>query len=245
MTTITLLDVGRLVVPPGVLRAGEDLERPVRLPIPAYLLETATDRVLIDTGLHPAAVADAGAHYGDPGALGPFGIEQEQSVADLVDLDSLTLVVLTHLHFDHAGGLALLPPSVPVVLQRREWLAGVDPVGIARNAFRPRDYAPIADRVTLIDGDHDLFDDGAIELLSTPGHTAGHQSVRVDGHLVIGGDVAPFATALDDHRFPIFGDDLDTQAASAVQLRELRDAGSVVLPGHDPEVLRAGVVGGG
>ena len=47
--------------------------------------------------------------------LAPFALEQERSIADQVDLGSLTRLVLTHLHFDHAGGLALVPDSVPIV----------------------------------------------------------------------------------------------------------------------------------
>jgi len=52
--------------------------------------------------------------------------------------------------------------------------------------------------------------------------------------------VTHYAAGLDDHRFPVFGDDAEAQAASADRLRALRDAGATVLPGHDPDVLRAG-----
>ena len=54
---------------------------------------------------------------------------------------------------------------------------------------------------------------------------------------MIGGDVSHFATGFDDHRFPIFGDDFEAQAASAERLRVLRDDGITVLPGHDPALL--------
>jgi len=64
----------------------------------------------------------------------------------------------------------------------------------------------------------------------------------VAGSLIIGGDVALFASALDDHRMPAFGDDVKVQVESAERLRALRDAGAVVLPGHDPEVLVPGPV---
>lgn len=50
-----------------------------------------------------------------------FELELEESVVEQVDPNTITKVVLTHLHFDHAGGLALLPASVPVFVQRREW----------------------------------------------------------------------------------------------------------------------------
>jgi N-acyl homoserine lactone hydrolase len=239
---VTQLDGGHFTSAAGIWRRGEDMERQVRFPVPAYLIEVGEERILVDTGLHPDAAADAARHYEGSESLGAFKLEQERSVAEQVDLDSLTKVVLTHLHFDHAGGSALLPSSLPVFVQRREWEAGGDPEAIARNFFLPRDYEGLADQVVLVDGDHDLLGDGRIELLLTPGHTPGHQSVRVGEGLIIGGDVTHFAAGLDDHRLPIFGDDLDAQLASAERLRALRDAGATVRPGHDPEVIAPGPV---
>jgi glyoxylase-like metal-dependent hydrolase (beta-lactamase superfamily II) len=61
--------------------------------------------------------------------------------------------------------------------------------------------------------------------------------VRVGEELVIGGDVVHYASGLDDHRFPLFADDHEAQEASAERLRELRDQGLEVTPGHDPELL--------
>jgi N-acyl homoserine lactone hydrolase len=237
---VELLEVGWIASPAGVWRRGDDLDRQIRFPVPAYVVETASERILVDTGLHPAAVADPARRYGRADALGPVALELERSVAEQVDLTTITRVVLTHLHYDHAGGLALLPASVPIVVQRREWLAGHDAGAIARNFLQPVDYAAVADRVVLVDGDHDLLGDGSIRLLSTPGHTPGHQSVRVGERLVIGGDVTHFASGLDDHRFPLFADDVAAQAASAERLRALRDAGAIVQPGHDPAVLAPG-----
>ena len=112
---------------------------------------------------------------------------------------------------------------------------------IASNHLLPRDYADGRREVILVDGDADLLGDGSVELLSTPGHTRGHQSVRV-GDLVIGADVTHFASGLDDHRFPLFADDHDAQRRSAERLRALRDDGATVIPGHDPELLVPGVV---
>jgi N-acyl homoserine lactone hydrolase len=197
---------------------------------------------LVDTGLHPAAAADATAHYEGAENMRNFRLDQEMGLAQQVDLGALTGVVMTHLHFDHAGGLDLLPGSVPVYMQRREWEAARDPEAIAKNFFLPRDYEGIADQVVVVDGDHDLFGDGSVELLSTPGHTPGHQSVKVGDRLVIGGDVTHFAAGLDDHRFPLFGDDLDAQRASAERLRDLREVGATIRPGHDPDLLKPGPI---
>jgi N-acyl homoserine lactone hydrolase len=237
---VQMFNVGWMTTSAGIWREDDEKpERLARLPVPAYLLETERARILIDTGLHPGAVADSGAHY-EPGALAHFVFEQEESIADQVDLSTVTMVIVTHLHFDHVGGLSLLPSGVPIVIQRAEWEAGRDRAAVARNFFLPKDYAAVDEgRLTLVDGDHDLFGDGSVELLSTPGHTPGHQSVRV-GELVIGADVVYYASGLDDHRFPVFGDDHKQQACSAERLRRLREQGMTVQPGHDPEVLRPG-----
>jgi N-acyl homoserine lactone hydrolase len=239
---VEMLDAGSFTSAAGIWRRDDDIDRQVRFPVPAYVIETAEERILVDTGLHPGAVADPAGHYDTPDALGFVQLEQERGIAEQIDLTTLTRVVMTHLHFDHAGGLALLPPSVPVVIQRREWEAAQDRAAVKKNFFLPADYAGIGDRVVLVDGDHDLLGDGSVQLLSTPGHTPGHQSVRVGERLVIGGDVSHYASGLDDLRFPIFADDFDAQAASAHRLRELRDAGATVRPGHDPDVLAPGPV---
>jgi N-acyl homoserine lactone hydrolase len=239
---VTMLDGGAFTSAAGIWRSGEDMERRVRFPVPAYLVEVGEERILVDTGLLPDAAADAARHYEGAESIGFFELEQEAAIDRQVDLGSLTMVVLTHLHFDHAGGSALLPPSLPVFVQRREWEAGGDAGAIARNFFLPRDYEGLADQVVLVDGDHDLLGDGSVELFSTPGHTPGHQSVRVGDDLIIGGDVTHFAAGLDDGRLPIFGDDLDAQHASADRLKDLREAGFTVRPGHDPEVLVPGPV---
>lgn len=239
---VKMLDGGAFTSAAGIWRRGEDMGRMVRFPVPVYLVEVGEERILVDTGLHPEAAADAAAHYEGAESLGAFRLEQEVPLAEQVDFSSLTRVVLTHLHFDHAGGLALLPDSLPIHVQRRDWEAGQDPEAVARNFFLARDYEGVADRVVLVDGDHDLLGDGSVELLFTPGHTPGHQSVRVGERLVIGGDVTHFAAGLDDHRLPVFGDDLEVQLASAERLKGLREAGAVVRPGHDPEVLIPGPV---
>lgn len=235
---VELFNVGWLTTAASLIRAGS-ADEPIRFPVPAYLVETATERILIDTGLHPAAVADPGGFYENPEGFLLFQPEQELSIADQVDLTTLTKVVLTHLHFDHAGALALVPDDVPVVIQRAEWAAGHDAAAIQRNFYLPRAYSETERAVELVNGDHDLLGDGSIRLLPTPGHTPGHQSVQI-GDLVIGADVTHFASGLDDQRFPIFGDDLAAQARSADRLKALRDAGHAVLPGHDPDVLRPG-----
>src|SRR5271166_6951100 len=113
---IQMLNVGWFTAPAGIFRAGDDMDRTIRFPIPAYLVETETERILIDTGLNPAAIADPASYYERPDIFASSVLEQEQSVAEQLDVRTLTKVVLTHLHWDHVGGLAQIPRAVPVVV---------------------------------------------------------------------------------------------------------------------------------
>jgi glyoxylase-like metal-dependent hydrolase (beta-lactamase superfamily II) len=237
---VEMLNVGWMTASRAIWRKGDDPEQRVRVPVPAYLIETESERILVDTGLHPGACADASAHYEGSATIGFFALEQDQPVDEQVDPATITKVVLTHLHFDHAGGLSLLPANVPTFVQRLEWEAGDDAGAIERNFYNPRDYLDQERQPVLVDGDHDLLGDGSVELLLTPGHTPGHQSVRVGEELVIGADVAHYASVLDDLRLPAFADDHAAQGRSAERLRTIRDAGAHVTPGHDPDVLRPG-----
>jgi N-acyl homoserine lactone hydrolase len=236
------LNVGWMTASAALWRAGDDPGTQVRLPVPAYLVETENERILIDTGLNPAICGDAAEFYGSPETMSLFSFELDQPIDEQVDPATITKIVATHLHWDHVGGLALLPSRIPLVVQRREWEAGGDRDAVKRNSFFPRDYLDEEREVVLVDGDHDLLGDGSVELLLTPGHTPGHQSVRLGGELILGADVAYFDSGLDDQRFPPYGDDRAEQRRSAERLRALREGGARVVPGHDPEVLRPGPV---
>jgi N-acyl homoserine lactone hydrolase len=239
---VEMLNVGWMTASWALWRQDDDPGKRTPVPVPAYLVETDTERILIDTGLHPEACADASTYYDRPETMSLFSLELPQPVHEQVDTATITKIVLTHLHYDHAGGLQLLPSDIPIVVQRREWEAGNDRGAIDRNFFNPRDYIDDEREMILVDGDHDLLGDGSIELLLTPGHTPGHQSVRIGADLVLGVDVAHFASGLDDHRFPPFAADHAEQGRSAERLKALRDAGNTVLPGHDPEILSPGPI---
>ncbi|MGH2973659.1 MAG: MBL fold metallo-hydrolase, partial [Solirubrobacterales bacterium] len=157
---VEMLNAGWMSAPAALWRQGDDPGQRIRFPVPAYLVETDSERILIDTGLHPGACADAAAHYGRPEVMGLFSFELDQPLHEQLDTATITRIVLTHLHWDHADGLSLLPSSIPIVVQRREWEAGKDAGAIERNFFFPCDYGDDEREVILVDGDHDLLGDG-------------------------------------------------------------------------------------
>jgi N-acyl homoserine lactone hydrolase len=86
-------------------------------------------------------------------------------------------VVQSHLHFDHAGGLAFFPHAT-VYVQRAELEFALSPPVYQRAIYVDADFECVT-RWSQLDGQHDLFGDGRILLVPTPGHTAGHQSLLV------------------------------------------------------------------
>jgi len=61
--SVTQLNVGWFTAAAGLWRRGEPMDTMTRFPIPAYLIETDDERILVDAGLHPHAVSDAASHY--------------------------------------------------------------------------------------------------------------------------------------------------------------------------------------
>jgi glyoxylase-like metal-dependent hydrolase (beta-lactamase superfamily II) len=211
-------------------------------PVLVYVIEHPAGLVVVDTGLHPELASSADrirklaaqfqVHLPPDGSgtvgpvLGAAGFDPAQ----------VAQVVLTHLHFDHAGGLLELP-NARVVVQAREWSELGDGRLVAIGAYNPDDVDLGHDRLE-IEGDNDLFGDGTVTCLLTEGHTAGHQSVRVrteSGTYVICGDCCYLRRSLTDEHLPSFSNDRERQLASLRRLGREQAAGATLLFGHDPD----------
>jgi glyoxylase-like metal-dependent hydrolase (beta-lactamase superfamily II) len=158
----------------------------IRLAARPLLVVTGAERILIDTGI--------GDRW-DETARDRYRIEQPPTVesslarAGFRPID-ITRVILTHLHFDHAGATTRLDnggrpvprfPNARHYVQAKEWEAALAPDRRSRASYRADDFLPVRDAglLELIDGDFqlELGPATALELLRTGGHTPGHQIV--------------------------------------------------------------------
>lgn len=127
----------------------------------------------------------------------------------------VTYVAISHTHGDHVGNLTLFPASTLVFQQAEyDWAYGGKPTPF-----------PAEQKVMKLQGDHDVFGDGAVTIVSTPGHTPGHQSLMVRlpkaGAILLTGDAVHFRDNWDNARVPGMNVDKEQTLASMRKLRDL------------------------
>jgi N-acyl homoserine lactone hydrolase len=246
----------------GVMRdVAESLARRsnwIWLPVPMFLVEhPGAGPILVDTGFHPSVVQDVRPNLG-PGArlLYRVRMDREQTAAAQLAARGLSpadvkTIVMTHLHIDHASGISELPDATYVV-DRREW-ASAGARGGALKGYVPAhfdhpfdwraiDYdAPATGPHEDFSRSFDLFGDGSVRLLSTPGHTRGHQSLllRLSGgrQVLLVGDAAYTRRTLEGGPLPLLIEDAGAFRRSLGELRAFlaRNPDVLAIPGHDAE----------
>jgi glyoxylase-like metal-dependent hydrolase (beta-lactamase superfamily II) len=238
LPTLTALDCGWLITQQRTLSSGGSTD-PLRLPIPAWLVRHRRGDVVFDAGLHPG-LADGPEGLGrrakiftpdvaHGGTVGPRLAEHD------VDPAGPLTVVVSHCHFDHVGGLCELP-NARLIVHADEWAAAQ----AEADAGFDRELYDLGHDVLTVDGAHDLFGDGTVVTVPTPGHTCGHQSLRVvtqDGPTILTADACYFSHTLDDGILPPFAFDEAQQRRSLAMLRRERDAGTRIVPGHDADAF--------
>jgi glyoxylase-like metal-dependent hydrolase (beta-lactamase superfamily II) len=242
LTTLRMLGVGS----PGVT-----------IPIPAFVIHhPSAGPFLVDTGLH-ASVASSptenlGRFFGSGRASPRIEAGQDlpaQLRARGVDSKSVKLVVMTHMHFDHTSGMSQFPGATFVITDA-EWEAATGEARPTLHGYRQAhfdyafDYRTISYDAQSVSSyanfgrTFDLFGDGSVRLASTPGHSAGHQSVICrlrDRDLVIAGDAIYTIGQLSDAAEPPRPEDRHNWQRSMRELRQFARTypQAVIIPGHD------------
>src|ERR1700730_19019458 len=228
------------------------------VPCPAFLIRhPSAGAILVDTGLHPSIASDPKANFGRLAVrVAPPELENDEDVpAQLrkrgIEPSKVGVVVMTHLHYDHASAISEFPDS-PFVVSEAEWEAATTARNPALQGYRPAHYDFVFDYRT-IDFDRGnvlsyasfaltfhLFGDGSVHLAYTPGHSAGHLSVvarLAQRDFVIGGDAVytyrqleggapPPPRPFDRHNW--------RRSLQELKLFRSQFPPAIITPGHDP-----------
>ena len=207
-----VFDCGRLNYDSIDVFGISDLESDVRdLIVPCYVIEHEKGRLLWEGGLASSYSELEGWHEMDGG----WRLRLDRTLASQLDevglsMSTFDFAAFSHFHFDHTGVANELIDS-RLIIQKPEYdSAFADSVtvpGFVRSLYD--NFSD--DNILVVDGEHDVFGDGRVRLIPTPGHTSGHQVLFVDlletGPLIVSGDLYIFDIGRKQRLVPSFNAD--------------------------------------
>ncbi|HEX3912147.1 MAG TPA: N-acyl homoserine lactonase family protein [Steroidobacteraceae bacterium] len=203
----------------------------VQLTFSCYLIKHGNDYLVWDTG-NPAATG------GHPAAVAPKSSLVEQLAQLHLKPEQISFVAISHYHGDHIGQVASFPQAT-LLIGKPDWDAlnetkpnpGVNPANFAH-------WIGGGGKVEPVIGDKDVFGDGSVIMLNTPGHTPGHHSLLVKlkekGNVLITGDLAHFRENYDSNGVPTFNTSRAETLASLDRFKQLAaNLNATVIIQHD------------
>jgi N-acyl homoserine lactone hydrolase len=227
--TTTLTDVSRF----SDVAAFKGLT--VQLTFSCYLVKHGNDYLVWDTG-NPAATGTT------PAPTAPTLSLVEQLAQLQLKPEQINFVGISHYHGDHVGQVASFPQAT-LLIGKGDW----DALNDAKNASKPNPAINPANfshwisgggKVEPVSGDKDVFGDGSVIMLNTPGHTPGHHSLLVKlkdkGNVLITGDLSHFHETYDSNGVPTFNTNRADTLASLDRFKQLAaNLHATVIIQHD------------
>jgi N-acyl homoserine lactone hydrolase len=172
-----------------------------------YLIQHGNSLFLWDSGMSDAIAAKPEGISGAGGLLTMWvrkTLASQLQAAGVAPAD-ITDIAFSHFHGDHVGNANLFT-SATLYIQEPEYDAAFGP-NAAKFGFMLPLYEKLKSNPTVkLNGDHDVFGDGSVVILSTPGHTPGHQCLLVRlpqrGAVVLSGDMVHFQDNWTHRRVP-------------------------------------------
>jgi len=203
-----VLDCGTINVKDiSLFSPGIDKGKKKKLANSCYLIKHPQGNFLWDTGLNDSLVKESD---GLTIANGMFHLQVHRTLVSQLHEIGLTpadidYVALSHFHFDHTGNMNLF--SKATFLAQQHELAAAFSNKAREMYFEPDSYNLIKkEQFVSLSGDYDVFKDGKLVILSSPGHTPGHQSLQINlaafGAVVLSGDLYHFDKNRKHKRVP-------------------------------------------
>jgi glyoxylase-like metal-dependent hydrolase (beta-lactamase superfamily II) len=221
------------------LTPGRNVGKPVTFPFPMYLIDHPKGLVVFDTGFYLDKDTDSYINQpGHPDWKPELRIDRQLTKLGYKSED-VKFVILSHLHTDHCGGMALFPHATFIVRKQElysAWWPESSQTGYSFDDFKDtRDFKYIQ---PLDDEELDVFYDGSLVCFDTRGHTRGHQSLIVNlpeyGKIVLAVDAIPMRENLEEKIVPGICWNTEMAIRAIEKLQHMQSAGMHIIAGHDP-----------
>ena len=215
--TLTRFECGTPQSPTEVNKRFSDIwaygDLKIQFVYSCYLIKHGNDYMVWDTGFGP-----------DAGPTAPKQTLPEQLAKLGVKPGDVKFVGISHYHGDHTGGAAGFPEAT-LLIGKGDWDVLTGPKPPEALAAPLRYWISGTGKVEPIAGDKDIFGDGTVVMLYTPGHTPGHHSLLVKlakmGPVILSGDAAHFHENYDTDGVPSFNYDRAQTVASIERIKKI------------------------
>ncbi|MCJ8337414.1 MAG: N-acyl homoserine lactonase family protein [Pseudomonadales bacterium] len=213
--------------------------------VPCYLIKHPSKGTLVwDAGLSDAIASEEnGVEFYE----GAFNLSVKKTMLSQlqeigVEPAQVTYFAPSHLHVDHSGNANYFADST-VLMQQAEYQVAFS-ADAANYGFDINNYSALKDAKRIqLQGDHDVFGDGSAVILSTPGHSPGHQSLYLKlpetGPVILSGDLFHFEKNRQDYGIPVWNDKKSTISSFAKIDNILDQTSAKLWIQHDPEQAKS------